>query len=89
VATGTKRWYREANLTHETSNKLQTYLMDRLMAAIALREEVGSELSLLGLRLVDYAIYSHYCECLDAGIGDRARELLHFSFGTQLDPPCR
>lgn len=57
---------------------LQRFFLKRLQHMVAVRRERGP---LLGagdpdLRLLDKAVYSTFCDCLDLGAGEEARAVL-------------
>lgn len=54
---------------------LQQFFLDRLQHLVALRREHGPRLKSgdSDLRLLDKAVYSTFCDCLDLGAGDEAR----------------
>ncbi|KKN01785.1 hypothetical protein LCGC14_1124190 [marine sediment metagenome] len=52
------------------------YALTRLRRLIRTRREKAGELNEAGIRLLDHAIYSTYCDAVDLGAGDEARECL-------------
>ena len=52
------------------------YALTRLRRLLRTRQEKGGQLNAAGVRLLDRAIYSTYCDALDLGVGDEARECL-------------
>ncbi|KKN25015.1 hypothetical protein LCGC14_0888970 [marine sediment metagenome] len=52
------------------------YALARLHRLIRTRREKGDELNEVGIRLLDRAIYSTYCDAVDLGADDEARECL-------------
>jgi hypothetical protein len=60
----------------------------RLRRLLRLRKQHEGELNEQGLRLLDRAIFSAYCDCRDAGLHDQAVALLEearFSLAPSLD----
>lgn len=55
---------------------LQAHFLNRLERVLRLRFEQTGNLNEGGTQLLDRAIYSTYCDCLDLGVGEEARELL-------------
>lgn len=55
---------------------LQLHYLRRLNRLLRLRYEQGTQLNGEGVRLLDRAIYSTFCDCLDLGVSGRAQELL-------------
>lgn len=55
---------------------LQFYFLRRLHRLLRLRQEQGSDLNGEGVRLIDRAIYSTYCDCSDVGVVEEAQKLL-------------
>jgi hypothetical protein len=58
---------------------LQTYFLRRLNRLLGLRAEQSGQLNEDGLRLIDRAIYSTYCDAVDLGVTAEAQDLLHRS----------
>lgn len=56
---------------------LQLYFLRRLNRLLRLRQEQGPQLNGDGVRLIDRAIYSTYCDAVDVGVTDEAQKLLH------------
>ncbi len=56
---------------------LQLYFLRRLNRLLSLRGEQSGEVNQEGLHLIDRAIYSTYCDAVDAGIDREAQKLLH------------
>ena len=52
------------------------YALTRLRRLVRTRREKGDELNEAGIRLLDRAIYSTYCDAVGLGAGDEARECL-------------
>ena len=52
------------------------YALARLRRLLRTRREKGGTLNEAGIRLLDRAIYSTYCDAVDLGIGDEARKCL-------------
>ena len=57
---------------------LQRFFLQRLNRFVAVRRERGPLLDAgdFDLRLLDKAVYSTFCDCLDLGVGDEARAIL-------------
>ena len=55
---------------------LQLYFLRRLNRLLRTRQEQIRELNSDGLRLIDRAIYSTYCDTCDLGITEEAQKLL-------------
>lgn len=55
---------------------LQLHFLRRLNRLLRLRYEQGPQLNAEGVRLLDWAIYSTYCDCVDLGTGGNAHKLL-------------
>lgn len=56
---------------------LQLHFLRRLNRLLRLRGDQASEVNADGLRLIDRAIYSTYCDAVDLGVGAEAQKLLH------------
>ena len=56
---------------------LQLYFLRRLNRLAQLRQQQASHLNGDGLKLLDRAIFSVYCDCLDQGVGETAQAILH------------
>ena len=61
-----------------SADYLQRFFLARLRQLVALRREQQPRLEDGGpeLRLLDKAVYSTFCDCLDLGVGDEARAAL-------------
>ncbi|MCS7276084.1 MAG: hypothetical protein NZ695_03610 [Dehalococcoidia bacterium] len=57
-------------------SNLQSYFLGRLERLLRQRYEHQDLLSPEAVRLLDRAIYSTYCDCLDLGVGSEAQRLL-------------
>lgn len=55
---------------------LQTHFLKRLRRVLRLRNEQAGKLNEGGLRLIDRAIYTTYCDAADCGVTIAAQELL-------------
>ena len=55
---------------------LQLHFLRRLNRLLRLRQEQGGELNGDGVRLIDRAIYSSYCDACDVGVVVEAQKLL-------------
>ncbi len=58
---------------------LQLYFLTRLNRMLHLRGEQSGQLNEDGVRLIDRAIYSTYCDSVDLGVTGEAQKLLHKS----------
>jgi hypothetical protein len=56
---------------------LQLHFLRRLNRLLRLRGDQTGELNEDGMRLIDRAIYSTYCDAVDLGVTDEAQRLLH------------
>ena len=56
---------------------LQGHFLSQLARMLRLRSEQSSQLNEEGVRLIDRAIYSTYCDAVDIGVADEAQSLLH------------
>ena len=56
---------------------LQLHFLRRLHRLVRLRREQSGQLNGEGVRLIDRAIYSTYCDAVDVGVGVEAQQLLH------------
>lgn len=56
---------------------LQLYFLRRLNRLLRLRREQSVQLNGDGLRLIDRAIYSTYCDAVDLGVVAEAQRLVH------------
>jgi hypothetical protein len=55
---------------------LQLHFLRRLNRLLRLRQEQSTELNGEGVRLIDRAIYSTYCDACDVGVVTEAQKLL-------------
>ena len=64
----------------ETSySPLQLHFLRNLTRLLNLRQEQSGQLNGEGVRLIDRAIYSTYCDAVDLGVAEEAQKLLHTS----------
>ena len=56
---------------------LQVHFLRRLNRLLRLRAEQAGQLNDEGVRLIDRAIYSTYCDAVDLEIAAEAQKLLH------------
>ncbi len=56
---------------------LQLHFLRRLNRLLRLRREQAGQLNGEGVRLIDRAIYSTYCDAVDLGVVEEAQKLLH------------
>ena len=57
-------------------DQLRDGYLNRLRRLLRLRRDHFDELNEQGLRLLDRSIFAAYCDCIDIGQGDAAREVL-------------
>lgn len=57
------------------SNEMQALFLERLRKLLE-RRYCGSKLDIEQQRLLDRAIYSSFCDCIQLGLNDPARSLL-------------
>ena len=55
---------------------LRGVYLRRLKRLLRLRREHNGDLNTQGIRLLDRSIFAAYCDCLDVGVGEKAREVL-------------
>lgn len=55
---------------------LQLHFLRRLNRLLRLRREQSAQLNPEGVRLIDRAIYSTYCDAVDVGVAEEAQRLL-------------
>lgn len=58
-------------------SQLQLHFLKRLNRLLRLRGEQAGQLNEDGVRLIDRAIYSTYCDAVDLGVTEEAQKLLH------------
>ncbi len=64
----------------ETSySPLQLHFLGQLKRLLPLRHEQSGQINDEGVRLIDRAIYSTYCDAVDLGVAEEAQKLLHRS----------
>jgi hypothetical protein len=56
--------------------QLRDGYLNRLRRLLRLRRDHFEELNDQGLRLLDRSIFAAYCDCIDIGQGDAARDVL-------------
>lgn len=56
--------------------RLGKLFLSRLRRLLVIRREQSGRLNGGGIRLLDRTIYSTYCDCLESGVEEEARELL-------------
>jgi hypothetical protein len=56
--------------------QLRDGYLSRLRRLLRLRRDHYDELNEQGLRLLDRSIFAAYCDCIDIGLGDAARDVL-------------
>ena len=63
--------------TDGSHSPLQLHYLRRLNRMLRLRSEQSRQLNDDGVRLLDRAIYSTYCDAVDLGVTSEAQRLLH------------
>lgn len=63
--------------SQESYSPLQLHFLRRLHRLLRLRAEKSAQVNEGGLRLIDRAIYSSYCDLVDLGVAVEAQKLLH------------
>ncbi|MEO8457673.1 MAG: hypothetical protein ABI559_07675 [Chloroflexota bacterium] len=63
--------------TEGSLSPLQRHFVGRLGRMLRLRSEQAGQLNEEGVRLIDRAIYSTYCDAVDLGVSNEAQSLLH------------
>jgi hypothetical protein len=63
--------------TEGSYSPLQRHYLSRLERMLRLRAEQVGQLNEDGVRLIDRAIYSTYCDAVDLGVTEDAQRLLH------------
>lgn len=63
--------------TDGAHSPLQLHYLRRLNRMLRLRSEQSTQLNEDGVRLLDRAIYSTYCDAVDLGVTGEAQRLLH------------
>jgi len=61
----------------EGLSPLQRHFLSQLARMLRLRSDQSGQLNEEGVRLIDRAIYSTYCDAVDLGLADEAQRLLH------------
>jgi len=67
---------------------LQLHFLRRLSRLLRLRSDQSGQLNEDGLRLIDRAIYSSYCDAVDVGAAAEAQKLLHHSAAAASSRPA-
>jgi hypothetical protein len=65
-----------ADIDRARPEQLRDGYLSRLRRLLRLRRDHFEELNEQGLRLLDRSIFAAYCDCIDIGQGDAAREVL-------------
>lgn len=65
-----------APISRATPEQLRDGYLARLRRLLRLRRDHFDELNDQGLRLLDRSIFAAYCDCIDIGQGDAARDVL-------------
>jgi hypothetical protein len=63
--------------TDGSHSPLQLHYLRRLNRMLRLRSEQSGQLNEDGVRLLDRAIYSTYCDAVELGVTGEAQRLLH------------
>jgi len=63
-------------IAHARPDQLRDGYLNRLRRLLRLRRDHFDELNEQGLRLLDRSIFAAYCDCIDIGQADAAREIL-------------
>jgi hypothetical protein len=63
-------------IAHAKPDQLRDGYLSRLRRLLRLRRDHFDELNEQGLRLLDRSIFAAYCDCLDIGQGDAAKNIL-------------
>jgi hypothetical protein len=66
----------EPRIAPAASEQLREGYLSRLRRLLRLRRDHFEELNDQGLRLLDRSIFAAYCDCLDIGAGDAAKNVL-------------
>jgi hypothetical protein len=56
---------------------LQLHFLRRLNRLLRLRADQSAQLNEDGVRLIDRAVYSTYCDAVDLGVAEEAQKLVH------------
>jgi hypothetical protein len=65
-----------SEITHARPDQLRDGYLSRLRRLLRLRRDHFEELNEQGLRLLDRSIFAAYCDCIDIGQGDAAKDVL-------------
>jgi hypothetical protein len=63
-------------IAHAQPDQLRDGYLNRLRRLLRLRRDHFDELNEQGLRLLDRSIFAAYCDCIDIGQADAARDVL-------------
>jgi hypothetical protein len=63
-------------IAHAKPDQLRDGYLSRLRRLLRLRRDHFDELNEQGLRLLDRSIFAAYCDCIDIGQADAARNIL-------------
>jgi hypothetical protein len=70
----------DSSIDKDSPNRLQgqqqLLFLLRLQRLVALRRRSADQLDEAALKGLDRCIYSTYCDCLESGVGDEARQVL-------------
>jgi hypothetical protein len=64
------------NIERARPEQLREGYLSRLRRLLRLRRDHFEELNEQGLKLLDRSIFAAYCDCIDIGQGDAARQVL-------------
>ncbi len=78
----------KGGLQQESYTGLQLHFLNRLVHLLQLRYGDGGCLSPETQRLLDRAIYSTYCDCLDLDVGKEAQRLIRRYYHTSKGEPA-
>ncbi len=65
-----------SNIERARPEQLREGYISRLRRLLRLRRDHFEELNEQGLRLLDRSIFAAYCDCIDIGQGEAARQVL-------------
>ena len=64
------------DIAHARPDQLRDGYLSRLRRLLRLRRDHFDELNEQGLRLLDRSIFAAYCDCIDIGQGEAAKNVL-------------
>lgn len=74
---GTEDMLSQTKESGSSYSPLQLHFLRRLNRLLRLRAEQAGQLNEEGVRLIDRAIYSTYCDAVDLEVAAEAQKLLH------------